>query len=97
MDSDYTPKEFSPFPSKTIAEAERSEIQKQVRENIDLLNDLVAHWDEMIDAITSKKTTPLEITLFPKRHAIHSRAEKRLLSAIENERTYVKGLIEDHA
>lgn len=97
MDSDYTPKEFSPFPNKELVDAERDEIRRQVRDSIDLLGEIVRHYDEALDAIRTKQTTPLELTLFPKRHAIHSRAEKRVQTFIENERAYIQALIDDYS
>ena len=93
MDVDYSPKDFSPFPDRQKQEAERKEIRDETAKHFDLLEELRSHYDEAEKAILSRETTPMEITLRPIAHAIHARSEKRLLSFIRNERSYLEELI----
>ena len=96
MDSDFVPnKEFSPFPGKQADRAEEA-LKNQVQISSELLREMVEHYNTAIEFYRSNKTTPLELTLFPKRHAIKTAANIQTAQFLEEERGYLLMLLDKY-
>lgn len=97
MDSDYiTNREFSPFPDREAVERADKNVQLQVEQNFDLLSEIVAHFDTVLETYRSNRTNPIELTLRPKEHAIHTRANIQTARFIEAERGFIQDLIDQY-